>query len=670
METIDFTKSAARDAVINRTSRSSADITLGAAGGGISLAGAAGTKRRFITGFITVHEEHSVAMMLRFFTGAGPERIVIRFGLLPGLKTKLCFDLNWLDNNSIFTNRTPGALKLVIHGRRTDIAEVSCVELGIEKTFHDVHVSFEDFCLTDEEVTEFPLPDVKMVDQFGQWKQREWPGKIHSLDEMRAVMRASEGSAQYPCKEWNKWGGDGSRKLKAGTGFFSTIKTADGRWHLTDPDGCDYFSMGPCCIHPGEMGRVDSLEKLCDWLPDEKDPAYGQFYESGVRQRNTFMPPYKYKMYNFPGSNLYKIYGEKWQEKWEELTRHILVSHGINSQGNFSSFRIGSGGEDRLPYVRQIPDFPETTTLIFRDFPDVLSPEYKSNAEKQAKNLESWKDDPWLIGYFLRNEPEYNFVPDLKIADEVLHNPARTCCKTGLIEFLKQRYGTVEKLNSAWGSRFSAFDGLEAPVACCSADYPDSAGDIVEYSAFLIREYIRIPSEACRTADKNHLNLGLRWSKADNLVMMSGWEYFDVFSINCYSFNPAEDMDFAKNAGVDLPILIGEFHCGALDRGLPATGLKGVENQHERGVMWRGFVERCAAHPYGVGAHWFQYNDQFCLGRFDGENYQIGMVDVCMQGHKELLEMAKETAEVLYKVKNGEVPAYEKFPKSIPMIGY
>ena len=121
---------------------------------------------------------------------------------------------------------------------------------------------------------------------------------------------------------------------------------------------------------------------------------------------------------------------------------------------------------------------------------------------------------------------------------------------------------------------------------------------------------------------------------------------------------------------MDLPILIGEYHCGALDRGLPATGLKGVTNQQERGVMWRHFVEKAAAHPYGVGAHWFQFNDQFCLGRFDGENYQIGMMDVCMQPYPELAEAALETSRTLYRVKNGEQPPCEQEPDAIPMIGY
>ena len=170
--------------------------------------------------------------------------------------------------------------------------------------------------------------------------------------------------------------------------------------------------------------------------------------------------------------------------------------------------------------------------------------------------------------------------------------------------------------------------------------------------------------------DHNHLNLGLRWSKAYNRDMMAGWEYFDVFSINCYDFDPTKDMNFVKDAGVDLPILMGEFHCGALDRGLTATGLKGVTDQNQRAVMFRHYVEKVAQHPYGVGAHWFQYNDQFCLGRFDGENYQIGMVDICMQPERELMEAALQTGKVLYEVKNGEKAAFEQLPVSIPMIGY
>ena len=71
-----------------------------------------------------------------------------------------------------------------------------------------------------------------------------------------------------------------------------------------------------------------------------------------------------------------------------------------------------------------------------------------------------------------------------------------------------------------------------------------------------------------------------------------------------------------------------------------------------------------------MAAHWFQYNDQFCLGRYDGENYQIGMVDVCMQPYPELMEAVRETSRVLYQVKNGEKEPYDRSPQPIPMIGY
>lgn len=670
MNRIDFSNSIARDSVITFMQPDCAEVTLGSVGGGITLAEAKGTTMRYIVGNIEVLEDHSAAMMVRFYLpGADKERIAIRFGLLPRLKTQVCFDLNWLDNGSIFTNRTPGTLKLVIHGQRTEIADIDRFELGVEETFHDVHVRFDHFYLTDEKPSEFPLPDKKLVDEFGQWKEKDWPQKVHNLEELKAGMQANEGSACYPFPNWNRWGSDSTRKLKEGTGFFSTCKTEDGRWHLVDPDGFEYFSLGPCGTRCGDMGRVDHFEKLCDWLPDVNDPKYADCYAVGTRRRTAYMPLDSFKMFSFQKANLKKIYGNQWQEKWKEISYNILMGSGINSQGNFPGLDVNNG-RSKLPYVRQLPDFPATDTLIFRDFPDVLSPEYREKCAAFAKTLEEWKDDAWLIGYFLRNEPEFNFVENLYIADEVLHNPAYTYCKVGLFQFLRGRYGTVEALNASWGTQFSSFEDLEQPIDFCSTIYPKSAPDIREYSVYLIREYIRVPTAACRAIDPNHLNLGLRWSKADNEVMMAGWEYFDVFSINCYSFDPTADMDFAVKAGVDLPIMIGEYHCGALDRGLTATGLKGVTDQHERGVMWRYFVEKCAAHPCGVGAHWFQYNDQFCLGRYDGENYQIGMVDVCMQPHKELAEAAKATSAVLYQVKNGEIEPYNRRPKAIPMIGY
>lgn len=669
-ETIHLNQIIPRNAQILEQTGESCTLMLGAKGGGVSFPQLTHSALRYLIGDVEILEDHCAAMMFRCFVpDEQQERLFLRFGLLPRFKTRICLDLNLLDNHTIYTNRRPGLLKLVVHGQRTERSQVERFELGIKSTFHDVTLRMEHFYLSDSEPEEYPTPERKLTDAFGQWKDGSWPGKISSLEELRQAMEANLGPAAYPFPSWNRWGGDSSRKLKDGNGFFSTIKTPDGRWHLTDPEGCDYFSLGPCGTRPGEEGRTDGFEKNCEWLPAPDDPEYGEFFREDTMRRSAYMEPEHFRMFNFCAANLKKVFGAKWKEKWEEMSHHILMSNGINSQGNFPGLCVNDGCA-KLPYVRELRGFPSTKALIFRDFPDVLSEEYVENSRTYASGLASWKDDPWLIGYFLRNEPEFNFVENLKIADEVLRNPADTCFRQGLIRFLREKYETVDVLNRAWGSAFDSFEALNRPIGKCSEEYPASSGDIREYSRFLVREYIRIPSEACRRVDPNHLNLGLRWSKADNPDMMAGWEYFDVFSINCYDFDPSADMDFVKNAGVDLPILLGEFHCGALDRGLPATGLKGVKDQTQRAAMWRYYVEHAAAHPYGVGAHWFQYNDQFCLGRFDGENYQIGMVDVCMQPYPELMEAVRASSEILYALRNGERKPFGKEPASIPMIGY
>ena len=270
--TIDFRKADARQAAIVEADENGCTVLLRASGGGISLPGLVGTKERYVVGDVEILEDHSVAMAFRcYVAGAEEPRLGMRFGLLPRFKTRICLDLDLLDNRTIFTNRTPGTLKLVVHGQRTERSDVVRFELGMEKTFHDVQVRLEQFHLTDEFPKEFPMPSKKLVDEFGQWKEKEWPGKIHSFDELRGKLEQLEQKANYPFPEWNRWGGDATRRLSEGTGFFATKKTPDGRWHLVDPDGCDFFSIGPCLVQPGDWGRYDSFEQCCDWLPED-DP--------------------------------------------------------------------------------------------------------------------------------------------------------------------------------------------------------------------------------------------------------------------------------------------------------------------------------------------------------------------------------------------------------------
>ena len=117
------------------------------------------------------------------------------------------------------------------------------------------------------------------------------------------------------------------------------------------------------------------------------------------------------------------------------------------------------------------------------------------------------------------------------------------------------------------------------------------------------------------------------------------------------------------------PVIIGEFHFGALDRGLLGTGLRGVATQQQRGAAYRNYVEAAAAHPAIVGTHYFQLNDQHALGRFDGECWNIGFVDVCLKPYEELGDAARVTHERIHAVMDGSTRPHSEAVKEAPKVG-
>ena len=55
-----------------------------------------------------------------------------------------------------------------------------------------------------------------------------------------------------------------------------------------------------------------------------------------------------------------------------------------------------------------------------------------------------------------------------------------------------------------------------------------------------------------------------------------------------------------------------------------------------------------------VGAHWFQTFDESTTGRFDGENYQIGFLDICDTPYWETIAAAREVGYKLYSIRAGK----------------
>ncbi len=159
----------------------------------------------------------------------------------------------------------------------------------------------------------------------------------------------------------------------------------------------------------------------------------------------------------------------------------------------------------------------------------------------------------------------------------------------------------------------------------------------------------------------NKLYLGSRLDFADfprvdaariNVVRIAA-QYTDVISMNQYRFTLE---DFTLPAGVDRPVLVSEFHFGALDRGPFHTGLRSVRNQQQRAEAYTHYVESALRNPNFVGVHWFQMYDEPVTGRGDGENYQIGFLDICDQPYQETIDASRRLARHLYTTRARHLP--------------
>ena len=123
--------------------------------------------------------------------------------------------------------------------------------------------------------------------------------------------------------------------------------------------------------------------------------------------------------------------------------------------------------------------------------------------------------------------------------------------------------------------------------------------------------------------------------------------FCDVVSYNRYQRTLA---GFKFPGGIDVPLIIGEFHFGALDRGLFHTGLVPVASQSDRAKAYTDYVRSALRHPQFVGTHWFQYQDEPTTGRnYDEENYQIGFVDIVDTPYAETIAASRSLGAALYR---------------------
>jgi hypothetical protein len=308
---------------------------------------------------------------------------------------------------------------------------------------------------------------------------------------------------------------------------------------------------------------------------------------------------------------------------------------------------------------------PERVALLYRDFPDVYHEDFEKDAEDYARLLEDTHDDPALIGYFMMNEPTWAFSSELP-AVGMLYNAEEGATRVALKEFLAKKYGNETNLSGAWEMEVT-FGQIEKGK--WKKKFTEKAlSDLEDFSQVMVEKYFTNLSDACRKFDPNHLNLGIRYAGVPPIWAVKGMQSFDVFSMNNYREKVPFDETAEIHEMLQMPVIIGEWHFGALDAGLPSSGIGHVHTQEDRGKAYRVYIEDAAANPYCIGTHWFTLYDQSALGRFDGENYQIGFLDICNKPHEPICDAAIVSHENIYDIASGDVAPYSDAPEYLPKL--
>jgi len=185
-----------------------------------------------------------------------------------------------------------------------------------------------------------------LIDEFGQWNNEEWEGKIHSTKELKNSWVINDSLTFSTTTDRDIYGGFPDTNQGA-TGFFR-IEQIGGKWWMIDPIGNLFLGTGVNGVRYAkyEYTPTHGREYIFKELPPKEfsRPSYWKYSEPDV---------------SFTQWNLFRRYGWGWGVQGAPL--------GI---------------------------------------PDVYSPKLEPLLDSLANvQCTPLKNDPWMLGYFTGNEP-------------------------------------------------------------------------------------------------------------------------------------------------------------------------------------------------------------------------------------------------------------------------
>lgn len=401
------------------------------------------------------------------------------------------------------------------------------------------------------------------------------------------------------------------------TGFIH-VERIDGRWWAVDPLGKAFFIIGT--DHANY--QVHWCEKL----------GYAPYHR-----------------------NVAKKFGG--EAPWADSVLARLDAWGFNSLGTNPSRSITRRGLPHPEFLSFGSDFaaidPITPRTTWTGFPNVFSPQWPAFCAKQArKRCAPYRNDPWIIGYFIDNELEWHPNTSVGILGDTWAKPAGHSAKQALVGLLRQRHGGIAAFNAAWGTALASFAELPGLTKAPAAHTVAAQADERAFLRLAAERYFGTAAAAIRAVDPNHMILGCRFAGQTPDILDIAGKHSDVFTINCYRTIDLEKGVLADGFEQELdrwhretgrPMIITEWSFPALDAGLPCRNGAGqrVPTQADKAFCFTVFQKLLLSTPFMVGSNYFMWVDEPALGISSTfpEDSNYGLVDE-RDGTYELLTRA------------------------------
>lgn len=371
-------------------------------------------------------------------------------------------------------------------------------------------------------------------------------------------------------------------------------------------------------------------------------PGGPRFFSIGADTVNCGTQPVQGDAYSFEACYVDRA-------AWAADTEKRLRDWGFNTRGGWSDPTTAM----TLPLVPEI-DLGRNSRLHWFD---PFAPDALEKTIAKARELTApYKDNPAVIGYFTDNEVGWWNAPLFRW---YLGNEWAVYTKQYLWRMIFNQYqGKWDRLLADFvpGPDLASFEDLKKGRAVLKLRPGGNGIQLIQrFTAACAGRYYELVHKALRTVDPDRLVMGDRlplYYNQDAVLASRG--FLDVLSTNYNVDTPdgwVAPYYFEGLAKLTkAPVLISEFFFAANENrsGNVNNGhLMHVATQAERAVGAAAAVRNFAAFPNIAGIHWFQYYDEPSSGRGDGENFNMGLVDIRNQPYEGLVSaLTKANAAV------------------------